>query len=355
MWKNIGNLLLKSTSNVLGIDIGTGSIKIVELFWKKNNPFLKSFGIKTLPSKIIEEGHITNSDLLAETLSQLLATIHTLSKHAIVAVGGRGMFARELVFPVMTRNELQEAIKWDLDKYIPYIPNSYFFDFSVVEKGDLETGMKVLVVAAPHELINSITSVIKNVGLLPIAVDVEPLALYRTFTDAKNSMIIDVGNHLSQFTVFQKGRPVVIRNISIGGQRMTEVIMEVLKISFKEAEHLKLDHFNKFNLNISKEYDAVKKQIEMLLDEFNREIRRTAEYCQLQNSDVMIDKIYITGGGSKMNYVVPYLATQLDLPLVVHDPLTKLQIPASFDRIHLQQISPQMGTAIGLSLRGNQQ
>jgi type IV pilus assembly protein PilM len=355
VWKRIEKFLLKKTSNVIGIDIGTGAIKIVEISWKKNRPVLKNFGIKTLSTHIMEDGHIVNSDLLTDTLRQLLATTHTSSKKAIIAVGGRGMFARELVFPIMTREELQEAIRWDLEKYIPYAPNSYYFDFSIMGKGDLETEIKVLLVAAPHELINNITTIVKSVGLLPIAIDVEPLALYRTFTDAENAMLIDIGELLSQVTVFQKGRPVVIRNIPIGGQRMTEVIMQVLNISFNEAERLKQSQIDLFNVDILEEYAEIKQQLVLLLTEFIREIRRTAEYYQLQNSSVIIDKIYITGGGSKMNNLVPYLASQLDLPLVIHDPLAKLEIPASFDKNYLQQVASQLGTAIGLSLRGGEQ
>jgi type IV pilus assembly protein PilM len=352
--KKIKEFFLKKNSNVIGLDIGTGAIKIVEIHWRKNRPILKNFGIKLLPPKTIEDGRIINIDLLTDILNQLLATTQTSSKQAIVAVGGRGIFARELIFPIMTKDELQEAIKWDLEKYIPYAPNSYFFDFSIMGKGDLDTEIKILLVAAPHELINSITSIVKNVGLIPVAIDVEPLALYRTFTDAENAMIIDIGELLSQFTVFQKGNPVIIRNIPLGGQRMTEVIMQVQDISFQEAEQLKQSQIDLFGFDFSGKNGEGKKQLELLLAEFIRDIRRTAEYYQLQNKTVVIEKIYITGGGSKMKNLIPYLATQLDLPVVMHDPLAKIEIPVSFDKTYLQDVAPQLGTAIGLALRGGE-
>lgn len=354
MWKKIQRFLLKKNSNVIGLDIGTGAVKIVEIDWRKDQPVLKNFGIKLLPPKTIEDARIINIDLLMDILSQLFATTQTSSKQIVVAVGGRGMFARELIFPVMTREELYEAIKWDLEKYIPYAPNSYYFDFSIMGKGDLETEIKVLLVAAPHELINSINSIVKNIGLIPVAIDVEPLALYRTFMDAENAMIIDIGELLSQFTVFQKGNPVIIRNIPLGGQHMTEAIMQARGILFHEAEQLKHSQIDLFDLDISGKNDEAKKQLELLLAEFIRDIRRTAEYYQLQNKTVIIDKIHITGGGSKIKNLIPYLAAQLDLPVVMHDPLTKLEIPASFDKAHLQKVAPQLGTAIGLALRGGE-
>jgi len=353
MWKKIESFLLKKNSNTVGIDIGTGAIKVVEIGWRKGKSVLKNFGIQSLPLKVIEDGRILDSSLLSDILSKLLATNNISSRHVVIAVGGRGMFARELVFPVMTKEELQEAIKWDLEKYIPYAPESYYFDFSIVGKGDIETEIKVLLVAAPHELINSLTNIIKNADLVPVAVDVEPLALYRTFINAENAIVIDIGKMISQVTIFQNGSPAVIRNIPIGGERMTEVIMEVEDLTNAEAEQVK-GQLDLINEGMTGKYAEKNQQLKLLLTEFCRDIRRTAEYYQLQNNVAIIDKMYITGGGSKMNNLITYLATQLELPVILHDPLIKLEIPSSFDKSHLQQIAPQLSTAIGLSLRGGE-
>ena len=355
MWKKVKKFLLKKSADFIGIDIGTGAIKIAEIAWQKNQPILKNFAMKTLPDNVMEEGRIINSTLLIETLGQMLATTHISSKNAIIAVGGRGMFARELIFPEMTREELSEAIKWDLEKYIPYAPNSYYFDFIIVGKGDIETEIKALLVAAPYELVNNMTTVLKSVGLTPVAVDIEPLALYRTFIDAQNSMIIDMGALLSQVIVFQKGSPAVIRNIPIGGQRITELIMQVQELTFQEAEQFKHSQIDFFSLDKTMEYAEVNQQLELLLAEFIRDIRRTAEYYQLQNKSAVIDRIYMTGGGARMNHLVHYISTQLSLPVEMHDPLAKLIIPASFDKTHLQKVAPHLGTAIGLALRGGEE
>ncbi len=352
MWKRIQNFLLNRKQDVVGIDIGTGAIKIVEISWNKDQPVLKNLGIEMLPPEIIEDGQVFSSKGLTDILIQLLAKTPISSKHAIIAVGGRGMLARELILPVMTKEELQEAVKWELGKYISYPPNSFYFDFSIMGKGNIESEIRVLLVASPHEFINTITSIVKNVGLIPVAIDVEPLALYRTFIDAENAMIIDIGKRLSQITVFQKGIPVIIRNIPLGGQGMTEVIMQVQRISFYEAEQLKKKHIDLFNFDSLKEHNETKQQLELFFADFLRDVRRTAEYYQLQNKMVSIDKVYLTGGGSQIKNLVSYLSRLLDLPVVMHDPFVRLEIPKSFDKSYLQKIAPQLGVAIGLSLRG---
>lgn len=355
IWKKFQNFLLKQSSNLIGIDIGTGAIKLVEINWEKGKPVLKNFAITHLPDKVIEDGRIIDSEQLTDLLHKLLANTHTSSKNAVVAMGGRVMFARELLFPTMTMAELGEAIKWDLEKYIPYAPNSYYFDYSIVGKGTTETEIKVLLVAAPLENVNMLMTIINNVGLKLVAVDVEPLALYRIFTAAEKALVIDIGACLSQVTVFQNGSPAVIRNIPIGGQNFSNVIMQTLDTSFAEAEQLKQKKIFLLQEDLEAEYLVVKQQMELLVGEFVRDIRRTAEYYQQENHDAIIDKIIITGGGAKLGNLLKCLTPQLDLATVISNPLEKLIIPANFDKQYLQQVAPQLGTAIGLALRGGEQ
>jgi len=351
VWKKIKNFLLKKSSDLIGIDIGTGSIKLVEITWQQGQPVLKNFAIKDLPDNTIEDGRIIDSQQLTQSLSQLLSTTQTSTKNTVVAVGGRVMFAREVIFPAMTMEELGVAIKWDLEKYIPYAPNSYYFDYSIVGKGNTETEIKVLLVAAPIENITNIINIMKSVGLKLVAVDVEPLALYRIFADAEKTMLIDIGALQSQVTVFQNGSPAVIRNIPIGGQNFTNVIMKTMAVDINVAEQIKKQQLILLREDVD-EYREAKQQLELLVDDFASDIRRTAEYFQQQNRAVMINKVFITGGGAKLGNLVEYLALQLDMSAVMHDPLIKLKIPASFDRTHLSQVAPELSTAIGLALRG---
>ncbi len=354
MWKKIEKLFLKKSSDVIGIDIGTGSIKLVEIAWQKDQPILKNFGIKELPDRTIEDGRIIEAQQLTDTLSDLLATTRTYSKNAVVAVGGRVMFARELSFPTMEMKELAEAIKWDLEKYIPYAPGTYYYDFAIIGKGDTDTEIKVLLVASPLETVDTMINVIKNVGLKLVAVDLEPLALQRIFVDAEKAMVIDIGALLSQVTVFQNGSPAVIRNIPIGGRNFTRIIMQTLDIEFNEAEQIKQQQKILSRTDIEHDYVDVQKQLQLLVAEFARDIRRTAEYYQQQNEGAKIDKVLITGGGAKLDYLVDYLSTQWDVPAVLQNPLGKLKISDTFDKKHLERVAPQLGTAIGLALRGGE-
>ena len=352
VWKKIEKFLTKKTSDLIGIDIGTGSIKIVEIAWQKDKPFLRNFAIKELPEQIIEDGQVIDNEQLTELLRQLLANTRIVSKNAVIAMGGRAIFARELIFPAMNKTELKEAIKWDLEKYIPYPPDTYYYDFSIVGEGNTATEIKVLLVASPLDNVNTMISMIKEVGLKLVAIDIEPLAFYRIFPNANNAMVIDIGTYLSQVVVFQKHSPAVIRNIPIGGRNFTQIFMQTLGLDYQEGEKFKKKETILLRDPLPAEYRDVEAQLEFLVAELTRDIRRTYEYFQQQNRDVMIDKLFITGGGGELGNLTEYLSSHLDIPVLRHDPLEKLEIPAAFDKKHLHQIAPQLATAIGLALRG---
>jgi type IV pilus assembly protein PilM len=352
MLKKIEKFLLKKSSDLIGIDIGTESIKLVEIAMEKNQPVLKNYGIIELPDMTMEDGRIVDSEKLSFTINKLLSTTRTVSKNAVIAVGGRNTFAREFVFPKMTIAELGEAIRWDLAKYIPYNPGSFNFDFSIIGAGNTETEMKVLLVAAPLDYITTIINVIKSVGLTPFAIDIEPFALYRIFDDIQQAMVIDIGAALSQIIVFKNGSPTVIRNIPIGGYNFTRVIMEGINLDFNEAENIKQTKLILSQSYVDDQYSKVKSEMELIVSELIQNINRTAEYYQQQNQNSKIDKIFITGGGANLNSIAQILTERLEIPAILYDPLSRLKIPSAFDRIHLRKVAPQLATAIGLALRG---
>lgn len=352
MWKKCKEMIWKNSSEIIGIDIGASSIKVAEISWQNNTPVLKSFGIKKLADKIIEDGLIIDSQQLMNTLRELLIASHINSKSVVIAVGGGSIFARELIFPMMSKEELKEAIKWDLDKYIPYTPASYYYDFSIVGNGMTEKEIKVLLVASPIENVNQIISVIKSLGLILIAIDIEPLALYRTVIDAKQSIVIDIGALLSQVTLFQNDSPAIIRNIPIGGNHFTQIIMKKLGLAFHEAEEMKHQRILHSQTYTDSEYKEVQRQMDVLVSEITHDVQRTAEYYQQENANSMIDKILITGGGANLHHLVHMVSKQLRITTILHNPLEKLTIPITFDKTYLEQVAPQLSIAIGLALRG---
>ncbi len=251
------------------------------------------------------------------------------------------------------RPEIREALKWDLGKYVPLAPDEYYFDFAILKTDKSDLKVKVLLVAAPKIIVNSITDLIKQVGLKPVAVDIEPLALARTIAAVENSVVVDIGTAVSQVTIFQQDSPSVIRLIPIGGQRFTEVIMQVLDLDFGEAERFK--QRQKDLLQRSELPDGQSElhcQLGEVVAELAREVRRTIEYYQLQNKDAVIVNIVLTGGGAKLDNLALQLSRQLAMTVTLHEPLARIIVAPAFDRNYLEKVSLRLAVAIGLGLRG---
>lgn len=353
MWKLLKELLTYNNDNVVGIDIGTSSIKIAEITFSENGPLLRRINNMDLPRDIIENGYINDVAQLTETLRQAIAMSAITAKQAVIAVGGQAIFVREVVLPVMNTEELREALRWDMDKYIPYQPESYFFDFAKIGSEKNEMEQRILLAAAPHDIVNAIVAAVKAVGLKPIAVDIEPLAIYRTLEEAENSLIIDIGELETQVTVFQKGTLAVTRAIAMGGNKFTQVTMNVLELDFNEAENLKQRQKSLLSHpDLSAEPSEIDRQLRLVADDLAREVRRTVEYYQIQNRESTIDKIVVTGGGAKLDNLAEHLSIRLGSSVVRHTPPLMINIAGAIDNYYFRENFPQMAVAIGLALRG---
>ncbi|SDF08880.1 type IV pilus assembly protein PilM [Sporolituus thermophilus] len=353
MWKKLERLFTRKTDHLLGIDIGTGAAKLAEVVFRRGHPLVMAVGMVDVPDGVMENGYIVDSAMLAQTLRQLLVVSGARARDAVFAVGGKSVFVREMLFPAMNEEELREAIKWDIEKYVPYEPDSYYYDFAVVGPGKSELEIKVLLVAAPRAIVDSITTVAKDLGLRPVAVDIEPLALYRTLEEAENALVIDIGCELSQVSVFQQGSLAVMRAIAVGGRRFTEVAASALDLEFGEAERFKRRQKGLLRRPDQEgEQSELHRQLELVVNDLAREVLRTAEYYQLQNKEVRIEKVLVCGGGSKLDNLSHHLAAQLGLP-VYHQPfLPQLKIDGGIDPQYLKENFSQFAVAVGLAMRG---
>ncbi|MEG6585547.1 type IV pilus assembly protein PilM [Dendrosporobacter sp. 1207_IL3150] len=355
LWDKIKNRILRKSDKVLGIDIGTGSLKIVELSFNNERFVVKNIAIGDFPENLFEDGKLVKVDEFTYILQQLVATSGFSSRDAVLALGGKSIFIREIAFPKMAEEEIREAIKWEMEKYVPYAPDSYHYDFSIV--GEVENGMelKVLLVAAPKVNIDPIIAVVKNAGLKPVAIDGEAFALYRTLENAENSMIVDIGQFASQLIIYQNGIPTVTRMIPISGQRFTEAVMSALDLDETEAELLKKRQKNLLpQVNGINDNTEIHDQMMMIVDELAREIRRTVEFYQIQNKHSSIEKIIISGGGACLDNLGEQLKSILDLPIVLNSASGTIDYSPSFDPNYIKDVAPRLAVAIGLALRGGE-
>ncbi len=358
----IKQYFMSKTDKLIGLDIGTGFVKAAQVQHKDGLLLLTHLAISELPAEVMDDGRMVNQERLADTIRECIVASRADGKDVIAGLGGSNVFSREITMPVMPRQELAEAIKWGLEEYVPYPADSFYYDFDVLGPSEDKMKLRILLVAAPYEVVNPIMAAVEAAGFRLVAIETEALASARTLQSPanfhepiENFLLIDMGAQLSQLTIFQQEAPLFTRLVPIGGVQFTQVIMRTMGVDFDKADQLKIKQPNLLQpVDFDGELSVVNNELKLLVHELAREVRRTMDYYITQNNRATIEQLFLTGGASCFKNVLPHLTSQLDITVELHDPLPALRVSSAFEPRFLQYVRPQMTIAIGLAMRGDE-
>lgn len=343
-----------SKSTAVGLDIGSSSIKIVQIHRAGSKVRIGRHGIAPIPFGSLEGGAIQHLDIVAESIRGLLSDSKIKTKDAVIAVAGQTVIVRHVKFPLMERSELAEGIKWESERYIPYPIDDASVDFEIVSRDEGNKEMEVMLVAAQKRLVETHIQAVKKAGLQPIAIDVQPFALLRSLgllrvDDSKVFVIIDIGAGTTDLLIYKGGSPRFTRIIPVAGNRLTQAVADAFACSMEEAERLKCKHADAFSGAEDGDGRRVNDAISSVLEEMVIEIRRSIDYFRLQQRDVEIDQVIISGGGARMANMEDYLTRELGIRVKKGNPLSLVNT----DNIGTDFIedAPILAVSTGLALR----
>lgn len=230
---------------LIGVDIGSHSIKVAELNVSKKSANLVSFGIlQTPPESLSANGEVIDSGALSQTLSQLVSEIKSKRKNAAIGLWGSTVIVKRISVPKMEKELLGEQIRWEAEQYVPYDINEVNLAFHILQETGPET-MDVLLVAAVQENIFQHAEVISLAGLNCQVADVQGFALANCFElnyglPAESILLLNVGANITNFVVVDQGQVVFSRDLPIGGLTYTSELAKALSMSPEEAESIKL-------------------------------------------------------------------------------------------------------------------
>ncbi|MDU2063512.1 MAG: type IV pilus assembly protein PilM [Sporomusaceae bacterium] len=352
--KLVKRIILGQSAEALGLDIGSGYIKMAYISHKDSVPMLLGTAIRAIPAEIMQNEEIIDMEALAELLRSMTAQFPQARKNAVFGIGGRMVYSREVILPDLSPKEMVEAIKWDMDSYVPYAADSYYYDYTVVEKvsGEKGTEAKVLIVSALKERVNRFIQLAEAAGLQIGAIDFEALAVQRTFPTSLNGIVVDIGKNVCQIMILQKGSPVVVRTIPLGGHQVTQTMMQHMAVDYVTAEAVKVKGRNLLpSLTAKGPTEELHSQIQYVVEDLAREIRRTFEYHQMQHKEMIAEQVFLTGGGALLKGLAEHLAAQIELPVLLNNPFEAVRISKKLDRSSLYAAAPQFTVAIGLALQ----
>ncbi len=349
--------LFSRQKNAIGLDIGSSSVKVLELEQTKSGTQrLLHFGMTRLPPEAIVDGAVMNTSAVVDAIKELIARHKIRSRDVVASVAGHSVIIKRINLPVMTSEELEESIQWEAEQYIPFDVNDVNIDVQILDAAGDEAGqMEVLLVAARKELVNEYVSIIHEAGLVPAVVDVDAFAVGNAFEFShKQPMgtlaLINVGASTTNIIVLREGITAFTRDISMGGRQVTEEIQRTLNISYEEAESMKVGRDERDASAVVPE--EVERVIRGVSESIATEIHRSLDFYLSTATGEGLSRIYMSGGGALTPGLGPALTRVTGTPIETIDPFRNIEIDErTFNPRFLQDAAAQATVVVGLALR----
>lgn len=344
--------LFKKKKEVVGIDIGSSSVKIIQLKDNKGSLQLINAGMLPLPPEAIVDNTLMDSSSIATEIKNLIASLGIKLKDVACSISGNSVIIRKIVLPAMPQEELEDQISWEAEQYIPFDINDVNMDFQILSPDSNDPSkMNVLLVASKKDIINDYVAVFSEAGMHLSVVDVDSFAVQNAFEanhDYSSDDIIalvNIGASVMNINVIKDGVTLFTRDVQMGGNLYTEEIQKQLGLSSEDAETGKLLAHESTN-------EPLRKVILKVNETITQEIRRSLDFYNSTASDERISGVFVSGGCSKVYSLIDTIAEKISLPVEKLNPFAKLKYnEKDFDPDYLNEIAPFMAVPIGLAIR----
>ncbi len=350
---------LFGSRTTIGLDLGSHTLKAVEMVPAGGGTFkVTRLGVAPTPAGAVADGVAAAGESLSVAVRNLLSTAGIRGSRVVTALGGEAVIVRELKLPEMPEAELEQAVAYEAERYLPYGVREVSRDFQVLGKAPEEGQIEILLVAARKEVVNRQLAVLQMTGLSASVLDVAPFSMLRAVgrRDGAGTVVyVDLGAESSDIIIMEGDRLRLARNISTGGNAVTKAIAEALSLDMGAAQTLKeeraqlmLEGQQASDTTVSHLHDAILPVVNSIFTE----VRRSLDYYQTRSRGQTITKVVLSGGTAKLRNLAPFLSEELGLPVELANPFATLKTEAAVQKEYLSDLAPIMAVAVGLALRG---
>jgi type IV pilus assembly protein PilM len=334
----------------VGIDIGSKTIKIVELNKEGSKWKLRASGVigykGSPPEHVNDEKKLA---VIAEIIKKLHKEAKVSKKSVNISLPETQVFTRTIKFPLLTDSEIASAVKWEAEQYIPIPADDAVIQHQVIERNENTAPPQaiVLLVAAPKTLVEKYVKVVHMAGLMPNAVEPDLMALVRSLAmPDRTVVVVDFGAGSTNIAIAKNKQLAFSRSIPTAGEAFTRAVAQVLGVEQTQAEQYK----KTYGLSGKQLEGKIRVAIEPVFRLVVDEIRKAIHFYQTEERGVKPSLVVLSGGTSGMPEVVNYLTRILGLEVVVGNPFTNVIIDPKLVKT-LSAYAPLYSTAVGLAMR----
>lgn len=334
----------------VGLDIGSGLIKVAVIDHSKAQPELVHVAVAPLLADAIVEGEIMDPGIVSDAITAALAEAGVVTKDVVTAVGGRDVIIKKIQIERVKETQARELMRWEAEQHVPFDMESVELDFQILDPDGTNPEMSVLLVAAKRELIEAKVRVLSDAGLNAVAVDVDAFALHNAFElnhpDAMTGTValVNIGHEVTNVNIVEDGVPILTRDLPTGTRRIKEDLQRERGLGSEEADAL-LRGFDR-----SDHLDAV---LETRGEEIAVGIERAVAFlASSSRSGSTVNGVYLCGGGSRAPGLLEVLADRLRMNVQAANPLANLVVrDGAFGTLVTDEVAPLLMLPLGLALR----
>jgi type IV pilus assembly protein PilM len=346
-------MFFKKKHRLIGLDIGSRTLKVAEIAETKKGHTLQNFGTIDIKPGLIEEGTIKDPEAVAASIRELFKNVKLKDQNIAISIGGYSIIVKKVNVQTMTEDELQETIHFEAEQYIPFDISDVNLDFQILGESEHNPNqMSVLLVAAKKEMINEYINLTQMSGLNTCIIDVDAFALQNIYEfnyapEDENVALLDIGAGKTSLNILKGNSSVFMRDVPLGCGQINDKIISLVNCSLEEAEEIK--HSQQPEQISLKD---LKEIVSSVVADWCTEIKRALDFFYSTYPEDQITKIILSGGGSNIEEFRQLLAAETSAKVETINPFENFSVDNDrFDSSYLEQIASQAAICMGLAMR----
>ncbi len=335
---------------LLGLDIGSHTMKIVELKKQGNTAYtLLTAASAPTPPKVIGTTPEFEIESFAQSIQKFIKDAKVKSRSVHIALPESQVFTRVIEVPQLSRQELASSLKWEAEQYIPLPLDQVNMDFAILReaKDTMNNMMQVLLVAAPKTLIDKYVSFLELAGLAVVSVETEIISATRAIlpmvSNTKTAILVSLGAQTTDLAILRDGVIAFTRSISAGGEALSRALVQILGFKQHQAEEFK----RTYGLNKQHLEGRIVEAVKPIMDTIISEIKRSLVFYQEKYKTDQLDLLILSGGTAKLPGIVAYMKEYVGVDVQIANPWIGIQRNQQF--AFLDAEAPMFTVAAGLA------
>jgi len=333
----------------IGLDIGSGFVKVVEVDHSGDQPEVVRVAMRPLQPDAIVEGEIMDYGLVSEAVQGLFQDLGLKGAEVVTAVGGHDVIIKKIEMDRMKESDAREVIRWEAEQHVPFDIKSVELDFQILDPEGSGGQMQVLLVAAKRELVDNKVGLLQDAGVNPTIIDIDAFALHNAFEhnypDAQEGIIalVNVGHETTNVNILEDGIPILTRDIPFGSRKIREDLQRERGLTAEQAEDVVQARETVHDLDSFVESSA---------DEVAVGIERASAFLMTREDGDSVGRIFLSGGGARIPGMVETLGRRMNVSTELVNSFERTPVqPGAAGDISIEEAAPMLLLPLGLALR----